>query len=500
MKKIKVLLVDDSESDYELLNHLFIKCSSESYQLEWEPNPDKAQQLMIQNSHDAYLVDYNLGVTQGTELIQSVKPQGCSKPIIVITGSGASEADSEALKVGADDYIIKNELSYHYLDKTIRYSIERNENEKRNIEQQMKFTHALRMSELGGLASGIAHEINNPLAVACGLLESISKRVERGKLKTEELPELLDKILKMNRRIGSIVKGLQSVSRKSDKDPFSLQSLDCIIEEALSICLGKLKLHNVTLKKAQINPTLKIQCRPGEIIQVIVNLVNNAIDAISKQPDPWIEIDTVISYEKCFLQITDSGNGISKELKEKILLPYFSTKDPGKGTGLGLSISKMIIESHAGELYIDDKCDHTRFVIKIPVQQVQETKLSVLIVEDDVNLREILADILESEGTEVEQTGTGEEAIEKISNHFYDIIISDINMPGISGLVLSEEIYQIYKDKTKKPRLIFVTGYNSVSIPKNVKEMFGSELLPKPIDEEKIVSLCFGVENKKMVG
>ena len=137
----------------------------------------------------------------------------------------------------------------------------------------------------------------------------------------------------------------------------------------MELCLEKFRNDGIELFIEKIFD-VDIQCRAAEISQVILNLLNNAYDAVIELPKKWIRIEMrYISAERVQLLITDSGSGISKEIAEKIMLPFFSTKNVSKGTGLGLSISKKIMEDHWGNLFLDDSSPNTRFILEIPITQ-----------------------------------------------------------------------------------------------------------------------------------
>jgi C4-dicarboxylate-specific signal transduction histidine kinase len=112
-----------------------------------------------------------------------------------------------------------------------------------------------------------------------------------------------------------------------------------------------------------------VLCREVQLSQVIINLVNNASDAIIDLPEKWIELDVTKDEtgKKIIISLTDSGNGIPQEIAKKLMTAFFSTKGVGKGTGLGLSISQKIINEHQGDLFLDQSCQHTRFIIELPI-------------------------------------------------------------------------------------------------------------------------------------
>lgn len=227
-----------------------------------------------------------------------------------------------------------------------------------------------KMSALGEMAGGIAHEINNPLSVMKARSEFIVKGIETGKLTTEQIIISAKKITDTADRIAKIIKGLKNFSRSSEGEPFTLVSLPKIIEDTLDFCKERFHSKNVELHVDSV-PQIQILCREVQIVQVILNLLNNSFDAI--QPingEKWIKLSFELATDRIDIRVTDSGLGIKKEIADKIMQPFFTTKEVGKGTGLGLSISKGIIESHHGSLTLDQTQKNTSFVITLPIATI----------------------------------------------------------------------------------------------------------------------------------
>lgn len=234
-------------------------------------------------------------------------------------------------------------------------------------EQRAATIQAAKLSSLGEMSAGIAHEINTPLAfiqLCAGQLSSLAKSDQ---LTPERLCKMANNIEAMTKRIAAIIKSLQSFSRDTANDPCLETRIDELIEGALILCSQKLLNTNIDLKKNLCSS--RILCRAPEIQQVIMNLISNSIDAIIDLPqDRWICIDSMVVGESIEVAVTDSGPGIEEKIRDKIMQPFFTTKDIGKGTGLGLSVSLGIIKRHGGRFYLDTKSCHTRFVISLPLQ------------------------------------------------------------------------------------------------------------------------------------
>lgn len=235
-------------------------------------------------------------------------------------------------------------------------------------EQQINLLNASKMSALGEMAGGIAHEINTPLAIIGMKTEQLKESIEENDLNTEDLISSLELINRTTKRIAKIVSGLRFFARDGTNLPVAKVNLDSIIEETLSFCSEKMHIGNIklTVNRTYLNDNIFLECRAVEISQVLFYLINNANDAISTLTEKWIQLNVIENVETVEINIIDSGPGIPKELQDQIMLPFFTTKEVGKGTGLGLSISRGIINSHLGNFFIDNSCVNTKFVIILP--------------------------------------------------------------------------------------------------------------------------------------
>ena len=250
---------------------------------------------------------------------------------------------------------------------------ERRQAEEQLISQRAQLATASKLSALGEMAGGIAHEINNPLAIIHGLSYQLRKRLKKNNLdETHEAFQLIGEIEMTTKRISKIIKGLKAIARTGDKDDFYPASLKTIVDDTLSLCMERFKTLGIKLSISNIHPELMIECRQIQISQVLLNLLNNAKDAITEQPERWIKIDVRQNEEKLWVSVSDSGPGIPKDILDNIFLPFFTTKPVGKGTGLGLSISKGIIDDHGGHFFYDERAEHSTFVIILPLKQSAE--------------------------------------------------------------------------------------------------------------------------------
>lgn len=238
--------------------------------------------------------------------------------------------------------------------------------EKAVRESEAKMVNSAKMSALGEMAGGVAHEINNPLATIGLLAEQAQEVMKDPDGGTAFVKEALERIQLTSNRIAAIVKGLRAFSRESSGDPLQHTPVEEIVRNTLSFCQEKLKHAGIDLQLTPIPPALVLNCRTVQVSQVLLNLLSNSCDAIADLPERWIRIAVAEAGPNVEISVTDSGKGIDSKTATKVFQPFFTTKEVGKGTGLGLSISKGIAESHGGALFLDRQSPNTRFVLRMP--------------------------------------------------------------------------------------------------------------------------------------
>lgn len=227
--------------------------------------------------------------------------------------------------------------------------------------QKIKAAHSAKLASLGEISAGIAHEINNPLTV----IMAASKILSQKNPTEANLEEKLAQIERAIERIRKIITGLRRLSRVNKGHEKVETSLSAILEDSKDFLKMKPLQHDIHLEISS-HSQAKIYCNPLEIEQVLINLINNAADAVKNLPEKWIKLETKDIDHSAVIMITDSGRGISPENYEKLFDPFFTTKDVGEGTGLGLSIARSIVMDHQGEIEVDKHHPNTRFIIRLP--------------------------------------------------------------------------------------------------------------------------------------
>ncbi len=231
-------------------------------------------------------------------------------------------------------------------------------------EQEKQISRSGQLASLGEMASGIAHEINNPLGVIVANVEIIRMLLPEG---TEKIKKCLETIDRMIGRMTGIIKAMKRLSRIDNEDSVEKINLEELFSDVMSIC-------QITIKKYEVDLTFSIDDFKGKFVsgstvqlsQVFINLINNACHAVEILEEKWLKIEIHEENKVFKIFLTNSGPQIPKEIQQKIFQPFFTTKDPGKGTGLGLSLSKSILELHKGNLILDGENDSPRFIVELP--------------------------------------------------------------------------------------------------------------------------------------
>ena len=237
--------------------------------------------------------------------------------------------------------------------------------------QQASMVAAARLAEIGNMAGGIAHEINNPLGVIqleAGLLRVGS---EEGQLDLAQVRKSVEKIENTTARIAKIVMGLRVFSGDtlSAGEEFKDASIMGILDLALGLCRQKIQNYGIELRTPKVSADLQLECLQVELSQAFFNIIHNAVEALATVDRKWLQLEVVGHPDRVEVLIADGGSGVLPENRDKIFIPFFTTKPIGKGTGLGLSIAKGIIEKHHGTIRLMPTTRYTCFEVILPRKQ-----------------------------------------------------------------------------------------------------------------------------------
>lgn len=298
------------------------------------------------------------GKTQDSVEFRIIRPDGLVRHIYSAEGAVLDENGNVVRVVGTAVDITKR--------KQMEAQIEANKEQ---------LVTSARLSALGMMAGGIAHEINNPLGIIHALASDLIDVVkEEGAAPPGMVARNSTRIRETADRIARIIKNLRQISREGSGDKLQPTPIGRILEETLEVCGARFKANAVKLLLPERIPELSIHCREVQIAQILLNLLQNAFDAVVEQKgERWVLLEVTAGEDSIVISVMDSGPGIPPELRPRIMEPFFTTKPIGKGTGLGLSLSKTIAEEHGGKLEFGEKNGRTCFSLSLPVVREAET-------------------------------------------------------------------------------------------------------------------------------
>lgn len=219
---------------------------------------------------------------------------------------------------------------------------------------------------LGEFSAGILHDLNNPISVISGHAQQLIKLIKSNELKQNDLLLKLESIKKMSQQMAKMIISFKNYARDGSHDEMELVNIHDLIDDALEVCRYQLRKNQIQVE-LNIDDSFNFYCRPTEILQVIVNLVMNSIDALVDATNKKIIMTAHESDQTVHLSVIDYGAGISRDKRENIFQSFYTTKKKSFGLGIGLAHSKKLIESHGGSLQLDDSTEQTRFHILLPI-------------------------------------------------------------------------------------------------------------------------------------
>ncbi len=222
---------------------------------------------------------------------------------------------------------------------------------------------------LGLISAEIAHEIRNPLTVIIGLSEILRDRLRADGRDAKAFVDLTEKIIWNGHMIEKIIRNLRTLVRGDGNDPLTHEPVHGILMQVAEMLGPRLVRDQVRLEVMSVDPALTVECRSTQILQVLLNQLTNALDAVRGRPEPWVRIEVVTDAKTLDVAVCDSGPGVPVAIRGKIFDTFFTTKAHQNGTGLGLSLSSKILAEHNGRLYLDETSTVTRFVMQLPYRQ-----------------------------------------------------------------------------------------------------------------------------------
>ena len=363
---------------------------------------------------------------------------------------------------------------------------------------QSKLLQTEKMAAVGQLVSGIAHELNNPLTTIMGYGQLL---LGHG-LSPAQLSEA-NKIFQEAARARRIVKNLLYFARENQPERTRVD-LNEIVERTLALRSYELRVENIVVECDLAADLPETMADPYQLQQVVLNLLVNAEQALLQdRGQGQVKIRTRTAGEnRIALEVSDDGPGIPREIASRIFDPFFTTKPSGVGTGLGLSIVYGIVKQHDGEVLLENQSGAgAKFIVELPViavpagqrrAAIQESqtvptpasKGRILVVEDEPTVAQLIVDVLQEEGHQVEAVLDSQEGLTRLSRARYDLVICDLRMPRVDGPAFFDAL--VRAGSSAQDRIMFVTGDTLAPRTLQFLEKSGLPYLSKPFLVEEL--------------
>jgi signal transduction histidine kinase len=473
-KPLRALIVEDSEQDAALLIR---ELRRGGYELKFErvETPEAMHAALDRQAWDIVLSDFSMPRFSGTEALAVVRGRNLDIPFIIVSGTIGEETAVSSLRAGAHDFLIKGALArlLPAIERELREASSRFE--KKKIQEQLLISE--RMASVGLLAAGVAHEVNNPLAIVVSNLELASRQLSEmtaGSTSSERLGELAAQLRDAQEaaeRVRLIVHDLKVFSRASDAESRGPVEIRGVLESAIRMASNEIR-HRARLTRDCAEGIL-VNGNESRLGQVFLNLLVNAAHAIPEGHAESNEIKIVaraVSPDRVAIEIHDTGAGIPADVMPHIFEAFFTTKGTTVGTGLGLAICHRIVADHGGEITVESEVGKgTVFRTLLPVAAqpsaapaVAQDKVAtgrrgrILAVDDEPMLCIVIQKLLGGDH-DVTTVNSAKEALRRFDGgERFDLILCDLMMPEMTGMDLYARLQQSAPDLADK--VIFMTG------------------------------------------
>ncbi len=488
---------------------------------------ENANDAIISADKDGVIIDFN---KKAEEMFGYPCGEILGKPIVVLSPLGVRDRQIKLLeefkakrglyiigetlegkglrKNGQEFYLEGSSFMFALEGETILTVIIRDISERKKMEE--KFIQSEKLRALGELAGGVAHDFNNVLAAILGRVQLVMMRLAPPPGKPEKRKSMLElkeslKIIERAALDGAeTVRRIQEFARIPQGDSnqyFNSVDINEIIQHVLEFTRVRWKdnaeAKGILFKIQKSLPHLPpVAGNASELREVFINLINNALDAMPEGGS--IKVRSLRDDDQVVVQMEDTGGGIPRALQDRIFDPFFTTKGP-QSSGLGLSVSYGIINRHRGTIAVDSREGQgTTFSISLPIfdevverrekerpQVSIQGKAKILVIEDEEEVRKLLAAILTENGHEVEVAFDGLQGIELFERQRFDLVLTDLGMPGLSGWQVAKKVKSI----DEKVPVALITGWNVKLDESEMRRSSVDLVIQKPFQVNQVIRL-----------
>ena len=504
---MRVLLIEDNEDDFCLIREMLQERREAEVDLEWVDRLGSGLTQLAHGKVDLVLLDLSLPDSHGLETLDKIQIEAPDVPIVVLTELDDEAMAVQAVRRGAQDYLVKGQLDGYALSRAVRYAVERKQAERALRESEARLRQSQKMEGIGQLAGGIAHDFNNFLTVINSYSDMLLGELD---FSNPFARKGLEQIKEAGHRAALLTRQLLLFSRQQVLEPKVLD-LNEVVSNIAKL-LRRLIGEDIT-QVLCLHPALgRVKIDPGQMEQVIMNLAVNARDAMAGGGQLTIEtanIELDNAYVRkhalvqpgpyVMLSVSDTGCGMDAGTQAHIFEPFFTTKGPGKGTGLGLATVHGIVKQSGGSIGVSsDLGKGTTFKIYFPRIEGAAERLeplsapnaalrgseTILLVEDEEMVRALAQAILERYGYTVLAAKHVNDAlrIAQAGPQAIHLLLTDTIMPGMNGPELAQQVLAIRPEM----KVLYMSGYTDKAFTSTAAWEPGTAFLQKPFTPQTL--------------